>query len=227
MSNQAFAGDRIEMKPATFSRFAVIALTIMATAKTSAADFEKLFDGKSLTNWQRIGQKKDIWSVQEGLLVMGGEGGGWLATPRDYADFEFVVEFLLSPDSNSGVYLRAPADASHISRTGMEIQILDDFHPKYAKVQPWQRTGSIYHVAAAKTGHLKPAGEWNEMKIKAEGTHVTIWLNGEEIVSDLIDKHPELNAEHTGLARKSGRIGLQSHNGVVKFRNVKIRELGK
>ncbi len=213
------------MSQSTFRRIAMALLAFVCCAPTRAADFENLFDGKSLANWQRIGQKKDIWSVEDGLLVMGGEGGGWLATPKDYSDFELVLEFLLSPDSNSGVYLRAPADASHISRTGMEIQILDDFHAKYAKVQPWQRTGSIYHVAAAKTGHLKPAGEWNEMKIRAIGPQVTITLNGATIVDDRIDKHPELNAEHTGLARKSGRIGLQSHNGIVKFRNVRVREL--
>jgi len=209
-----------------FRRTAMALLSFLCCTQTRAADFENLFDGKSLANWQRIGQKKDIWSVADGTLVMGGEGGGWLATPTDYADFELVLEFQLSSDSNSGVYLRAPADATHISRTGMEIQILDDFHAKYAKVQPWQRTGSIYHVAAAKTGHLKPAGEWNEMKIRAVGPHVTISLNGATIVDDMIDKHPELNAEHTGLARKSGRIGLQSHNGVVKFRNVRVRDLG-
>jgi hypothetical protein len=214
------------MSPSTLSRIAVALSAFVCCPQNHAADFENLFDGKSLANWQRIGQKKDVWSIEDGQLVMGGEGGGWLATPKDYSDFEFVLEFQLSSDSNSGVYLRAPADASHISRTGMEIQILDDFHAKYAKVQPWQRTGSIYHVAAAKTGHLKPAGEWNEMKIRAEGPHVTITLNGATIVDDMIDKHPELNAEHTGLARKSGRIGLQSHNGVVKFRNVRVRELG-
>jgi hypothetical protein len=137
-----------------------------------------------------------------------------------------MLDFRLTPDSNSGIYLRAPADASHISRSGMEIQILDDFHPKYAKVQPWQRTGSIYHVAAAKTGHLKPPGEWNTMSVKAVGPHVVITLNGAVIVDDAIDAHPELNKEHTGLARKSGRLGLQSHNGEVSFRNVRVRELG-
>lgn len=206
--------------------FTLMVILTSASSISKAGDFESLFDGKTLANWERIGQKHDIWSVRDGLLVMGGEGGGWLATPKDYADFEFALEFRLTPDSNSGIYLRAPAEASHISRTGMEIQILDDFHPKYAKVQPWQRTGSIYHVAAARTGHLKPAGEWNEMKIRAEGPHVRIWLNDALIVDDKIDSHPELAAEHTGLARKSGRIGLQSHNGVVEFRKIRVLELG-
>jgi hypothetical protein len=54
---------------------------------------------------------------------------------------------------------------------------------------------------------------------------VVIKLNGQTVVDDLIDKHPELNQEHTGLARKSGRIGLQSHNGRVAFRNIQVRRL--
>ena len=191
----------------------------------SSDEFKSLFNGKDLSGWTKIGLKKEIWSVENGQIIMQGEGGGWLGSNEEYSDFEFQTEFQLSSDSNSGIYLRAPADTSHISRTGMEIQLLDDFHPKYAKVQPWQRTGSIYHVAAAKTGFLKPVGEWNTIAIQAVGPHVVIKLNGETVVDDLIDKHPELNQEHTGLARKSGRIGLQSHNGRVAFRNIQMKRL--
>lgn len=201
------------------------AIGLMATVGARGQEIQPLFDGKSLAGWEKIGVKKEVWSVADGLLLMSGEGGGWLATPRDYSNFEFELEFQLTPDSNSGVYLRAPADTSHISRTGMEIQILDDAHPKYKNVQPWQRTGSIYHVAAAKTGFLKPTGEWNKLGIKADGPHVVIRLNGQVIVDDKIDTHPELEKEHTGLKRTTGRIGLQSHNGLVKFRNIRVQEL--
>ena len=207
----------------------IITLAIAATFAFPLAnygeEFQSLINGKDLSGWNKIGLKKEIWSVENGLLIMAGEGGGWLATNEDYADFEFQTEFQLTSDSNSGVYLRAPADNSHISRTGMEIQLLDDFHPKYAKIQPWQRTGSIYHVSPAKTGFLKPIGEWNKIVIRADGSHIIIQLNGQIIVDDHIDKHPELFKEHTGLARKTGRIGLQSHNGRVSFRNIQIRRL--
>lgn len=201
--------------------------TFAAFVPSQAGDdgFQSLFNGKNLNGWNRIGQKKDVWSVENGLLVMAGEGGGWLASEKEYNNFEFELDFQLTSDSNSGVYLRAPSDTSHISRTGMEIQILDDFHPKYKNVQPWQRTGSIYHVAAAKTGFLKPTGEWNRMRIVADGPHVTIFLNGERIVDDMINTHPELEKEHTGLKRSTGRIGLQSHNGLVKFRNIRVKPL--
>ena len=198
---------------------------LFVSQPVSSDEFKSLFNGKDLSGWTKIGLKKEVWSVENGQIIMQGEGGGWLGSNEEYSDFEFQTEFQLSSDSNSGIYLRAPADTSHISRTGMEIQLLDDFHPKYAKVQPWQRTGSIYQVAAAKTGFLKPVGEWNTITIQAVGPHVVIKLNGQTVVDDLIDKHPELNKEHTGLARKSGRIGLQSHNGRVAFRNIQMKRL--
>lgn len=187
--------------------------------------FVPLFDGASLAGWTRFGGKAEAWAVEDGLLVSLGEGGGWLGTERDYADFDLRFEFRLSPESNSGIYLRAPADTSHISRTGMEIQLLDDGHPRYRTIKDWQRTGAIYHVAPPRPGFLKPVGEWNRMEIRAEGPRVVIRLNGEMVVDDRLDRHPELAAEHTGLARKDGRIGLQSHNGRVEFRAIRVKEL--
>lgn len=189
------------------------------------ADARPLFDGKTLTGWHRFGGKAEAWAIEDGKLVSKGEGGGWLGTEKDYGDFALSFQFKLSPESNSGIYLRAPADASHISRTGLEIQLLDDGHPRYKEIKDWQKTGAIYHVAPPRQGYLKPTGEWNAMEITAKGSHVVIRLNGTTIVDDRIDQHPDLEKEHTGLKRKSGRIGLQSHNGRVEFREIRVREL--
>lgn len=188
-------------------------------------DFCPLFDGESLDGWERFGGRNpEVWSVEDGAIVVDGEGGGWIGTDRDYGDFALKLQFrIVEPGSNSGVYLRAPADASHISRTGMEIQILDDDHPRYASIEPWQRCGSIYHVAAAEPGHLKPTGDWNDLEIDAIGPRVVIRLNGATVVDDRIDGHPELEEEHPGLLREAGRIGLQSHNGRVEFREMFVR----
>lgn len=204
---------------------AVLALLGGAVLGGEEPGFAPLFDGKDLKGWRVIGGKSEAWGVENGSLVSFGEGGGWLGTEREYGDFELRLEFKLTPESNSGVYLRAPADRSHISRTGLEIQLLDETHPRYKGIKPWQLTGAIYHVAAPKPGHLKPTGEWNAMEIKADGTHVTITLNGTQVVDDRLDAHPELAAEHTGLKRTQGLIGLQSHNGRVEFRNLAINDL--
>ena len=187
--------------------------------------FVSLFDGKSLGGWTRYGGKAEAWAVENGQLISDGEGGGWVGTERDYSDFEFRTDFRVSSGSNSGIYLRAPADTSHISRTGMEIQILDETHPRHAKIQPWQKTGAVYHVVAPKAGHEKPVGEWNEMWIKLVGTKIQIKLNGATIVDADLSAYPQLEKEHTGLLRKTGRIGIQSHNGRVEFRNIAVKDL--
>jgi hypothetical protein len=204
----------------------LISLALMPSARADEKGWMSLFDGKSLLGWTRFGGKAEAWAVENGCLVSLGEGGGWLGTTRDYADFELKLEFLVTSGSNSGVYLHAPADTSHISRTGMEIQILDETHPKHAKIQGWQKTGAVYHIAAPKPGFQKAVGEWNTMEIKLVRTEIEIKLNGHVIVQDRLDSHPELTKEHTGLARNSGRIGLQSHNGRVEFRGIKVKDLG-
>jgi hypothetical protein len=208
--------------------FLTVALGALVHGRPAPSDdgFVDLFDGKSLAGWQRFGGKAEAWEVDGETLISVGEGGGWLGTHRDYDNFVLRLDFRLSPGANSGIYLRAPADTSHISRTGMEIQILDDDHPRYKGIKPWQLTGSIYHVAAAESGHLKPTGEWNALQIRALGPQIVVTLNGAKIVDDQIDKHPELEKEHSGLLRKSGRIGLQSHDGRVEFRRLQIQKIG-
>jgi hypothetical protein len=184
----------------------------------------QLFDGKTLNGWTRFGGTSETWGVEEGVLVGHGVGGGWLGTAKDYADFTLRLEFRLTPGANSGIYLRAPADTSHISRTGLEIQILDDDHPRYKSIQPWQLTGAIYHIAPPKRGHLKLIGQWNKLVVTADGPHITIHLNDFLIVDDLLTSHATLESEHSGLKRKTGRIGLQSHDGRVDFRGIEVEE---
>src|SRR5436189_46328 len=88
--------------------------------------------------------------------------------------------------------LASAADAAQIPRTGMEIQVLDETHPSPATIKDWQRTGAIYHVAAPKPGHNKPIGEWNTLTLTAEGSRLTVRLNGADVVSDRLDSHPDL-----------------------------------
>src|SRR5947209_12034343 len=110
----------------------------------------------------------------------------------------------------------------------MEIQILDDNDPQYAKIDFYQYTGSIYHVVAPTRRAGKPAGAWNTLEIRTEGREVVVVLNGKKIVDADLDrclKDPAVAKEHTGLARGTGRIGLQSHSERVEFRNLRVKEI--
>jgi hypothetical protein len=190
--------------------------------------FVPLFNGKDLAGWKNYEPKKDgVWEAADGLIVCRGDGGGWLGTERDYADFVVRLDFRVKPGGNSGVYIRAP-EKGWISRVGMEIQILDDAHKNYAKVERWQNSGAIYHVVAPSEIATRPAGEWNSMEIRAMKRQVTVILNGKKIVDADLDealKDDKIAKEHPGLQRTTGKIGLQSHTDRVEFRNLRVKEL--
>jgi hypothetical protein len=187
--------------------------------------FQPLFNGKDLTGWKVYAGKEKQWTVEEDRIVCLGSGGGWLGTERDYGDFELRLEYRLKPGGNSGVYLRAP-ETGHISRVGMEIQILDDNHPSYAKLDFYQYTGALYHVQAPNRRTGKPAGQWNSMTIRLTGPGLVVTLNGAKILEADLERcrqDPAVAKEHPGLSRARGRIGLQSHTDRVEFRNVRIK----
>ena len=86
--------------------------------------------------------------------------------------------------------------------------------------------GSIYGVVPAKTGYLKPVGQWNEEEILCEGRHVKVILNGTQIVDANLDEISPIDGQqHPGLQRNRGYIGLLGHTKSVAFRNIQIKEL--
>jgi hypothetical protein len=189
--------------------------------------FTPLFDGKTLNGWTLVGGRGPGYIVENGLLVCPAEGGGNLFTEKEYANFILRFEFRLSPGGNNGVGIRAPLEGD-AAYQGMEIQILDDQHEKYKGwLKPEQHHGSIYDVIPARTGYLKPAGEWNEEEILADGRRIRVTLNGVIIVDADLDmvKEPQVLKRHPGLLRSSGHIGFLGHGTRVEFRNIRIKVL--
>ena len=213
---------------------AVFALTFLASQTPGVADeklnvppegFRALFNGKNLDGW--VGATKG-YEVEDGVLVSPKNGGGNLYTEKEYANFVFRFDFQLQPGGNNGVGIRCERgkDAAYF---GMEIQILDDAARQYAKLKPYQYHGSIYGVVPAKRGFLKPAGEWNTEEITANGSHITVKLNGTVIVDADIEKAGKPTTvdgrKHPGLFNTTGHIGFLGHGHELKFRNLFIKEL--
>jgi hypothetical protein len=200
------------------------------TARTSAADKEEgfisLFDGKSLDGWQLVDGSGRGYVVEEGAIVCPKDGGGRLFTNKEYANFVFRFEYRLEPGGNNGVGIRSPLEGDP-AYVAMEIQVLDDEHPGYAKLQPVQYHGSIYGVVAAKRGAPKKAGEWNTEEIVCDGRKVKVTVNDKVIVDANLDDVTDkgiLDA-HPGLKRDKGHIGFLGHGAHVEFRNLRIKEL--
>ena len=188
--------------------------------------FTSLFNGSDLTGWQG-----DLagYEVVDGEIRCKKGAGGSLLTTREFADCVLTFEFRLTPGANNGLAIRAPL-TGNAAFDGLELQILDDSHPKYADLQPWQVHGSIYGVVPAARDCLKPTGEWNTEEVTVVGSKVKVVVNGKQILDADIapyrDGKPTPDGKpHPGLARTQGRIGFLGHGDEVHFRAIRIREL--
>ncbi len=209
---------------------------LMFTAEAKAQDAKKrpvekgfvaLFDGTSLNGWKLIRGHGPGYVVKDGVLVCPADGGGNLFTEKEYSNFAFRFEFKTEPGGNNGVGIRAPLEGD-AAYQGMEIQILDDGHERYkGKIRPEQHHGSIYDVVPARKGFLKPAGEWNQEEIMAQGSRIRVTLNGVVILDADLNKVREEATlkKHPGLKNKSGHIGFLGHGSLVEFRNIRIKAL--
>jgi len=198
------------------------------TAQEKSEGFIALFNGKDLTGW--TGDTKGYVAEDGKIVIYPDRSSGNLYTVDEYGDFILRFEFRLTPGANNGLGIRTPleGDAAYV---GMEIQILDDTSPKYKDLKPYQFHGSIYGVAPAEQGHLKPIGEWNFEEITANGRQVTVKLNGTTIVDADIDKAATPatmdGRDHPGLKNGKGHIGFCGHGDHLEFRNMRIKPLTK
>ena len=209
----------------------VLAIGVMAAMAAYPVEkgFVALFDGKTLDGWSLTSKNANErgYIVQDGAIVCPLDGGGNLLTEKEFSNFVLRLEFKMEPGGNNGIGIRAPV-AGDIAYSGMEIQVLDHDHEKYkGRIKPAQYHGSVYDVIPAKTGALKPAGQWNSQEIVADGSRIKVTLNGKVILNaDLASvTDPAVLKKHPGLQRKSGRVGFLGHKSLVEFRNIRIREL--
>ena len=217
----------VSLITACLSIFFAAAQAQDATIKLNEKGFVALFDGKSLNGWKLVRGHGPGYVIKDNLLVCPLDGGGNLFTEKEYSNFIFRFEFKTEPGGNNGVGIRAPfeGDAAY---QGMEIQILDDGHERYkGKIKSEQHHGSVYDVIPARTGFLKPAGEWNTEEIMAQGSHIRVTLNNVIILdADLNNVREEaVLKKHPGLKNKSGHIGFLGHGSLVEFRNIRIKAL--
>ncbi len=184
-------------------------IPMLAQAQTS------IFNGKNLDGWTIRGTEK--WYVENGLLIC--ESGpdeeyGYLTTDAFYDDFILELDFKQEADGNSGVFIRSTVEGTKIS--GWQVEV----------APPGLHTGGVYE-SYGRGWLIKPEpekeqflkmGEWNHLKIKVKGAHISSWLNGEKMI--------HLKDEKIGEGK--GSIALQIHSGggiKVQWKNIQVKPL--
>lgn len=189
----------------------VIAASLLAVGCAgSGSGWVTLLDGPNgMENFTQVGAEPANWAIKDGVLHAdrGGKTPSYMVTKNSYGDFNLRVEFWVSHDANSGVFLRCADPKALADTTCYEANIFDQ------RPDPSYGTGGIVHVAKAPTPMPQAGGQWNVYEITAKGPQLTVVLNGVKTV----------DVTHSQFSY--GPIGLQWGRGVVKFRKVQIQEL--
>jgi sugar phosphate isomerase/epimerase len=176
-----------------------------------------IWNGRDLEGWAKVAGGD--WAVEEGVLVARNgkdwstnpeKTGSWLRTEKEYGNFELALEYTLKAGSNSGVFFRSALEKNP-AFTGYESQIHDSPGRPPSKGGPC----SLYDYAAPAKNLVRPAGEWNQLRIIARGPSIRVLVNGEMVIDVRGDRRPR------------GFIGLQNHDerSEARFRNVLLAEL--
>ncbi len=197
--------------------------------------FVGIFNGKDLSGWQGLVKdpiarskmnKEELakaqvlanakmgenWSVKDGCIYFNGEGDN-LCTRKMYGDFEMLVDWKISKNGDSGIYLRGTP----------QVQIWDTSR---VDVGAQVGSGGLYNNQKNPSKPLVLAdnaiGDWNTFRIKMVDDRVTVYLNGVLVVDSVV---LENYWDRSIPIFKSEAIELQAHGTDLAFRNLFVKEL--
>ncbi len=217
------------------------------SAKEKADGWALLFDGQTFNGWHNYGKTTigAAWVVADNAIHLetkpkeAGEWqqkeGGDILTNDEYQDFELELDWRIAPCGNSGIIYNVVEDAAkyqYVWQTGPEMQVLDNVCHPDSRI-PKHRAGDLYDMIACKYETVKPAGEWNHVRLVSKNGKIEHWLNYRKLVEydQNSPEWPKMIAGSKfkdmpgfGKARK-GKIALQDHGDGVWYKNIKIRRL--
>ena len=218
-----------------------------------AAAVVSLFAGTSLAGWwwsTEATPPSPSWVAERGVLrTTPGQGTPvYLLTRESFSDFDLTFEWNSEAGGNSGIKYRIqgywvdetlrpqPEGLGRVEPIALEYQIADDEAHADALSDAKHSTAAVYEYWPASKAAPATANVWHTGRIVAKGLHIQHWLDGRKVVDIRLDA-PEVQQSFATSRRKgsspvlakherrSSPIALQFHDGVVKFRNLKIRRL--
>ena len=180
--------------------------------------FVPLFNGKDLSGWKVMG-KEAGWTVKDGVIHSdAGNDGQWLRSEKEFGDYILKVEWKVSKDGNSGVFIRCKKEDSPWV-TGYEIQISNPVQDES------HCTGSLYSYVPVKKRPDESAEKWHTFEIECRGSIITV--KSDDVIC--IDKFDQSKDDKTKDKPLKAFVGLQDAHAAagntIEYRNIRIKEL--
>ncbi len=188
----------------------------LATIGLSYADdknadgWVSLFNGKDLAGWKA--SEGVEWTVEEGTIVTPPKRSH-LFTDEEFKNFEYKVDCMTTPGSNSGLYIHTKYQDT-FPDAGYEVQV------NQTQGDP-VKSGSLYNVVKLFSTPVKD-GEWYTYHISVNGKKITVRIN-DKVLYEYVE--PE---GVTGLRKLSkGSFAIQAHDpkSVARYKNIMVKPL--
>jgi hypothetical protein len=232
--------------------FLASAVVIFSASRLLAQDgWVNLFNGKNLDGWaEHSGKAK--YTVADGVLTgesVSGTGNSFLCTTQTFENFELELEYKCDALLNSGVQIRSevfPGATTNIINGKVFTFAADRIHGYQCEIDMDVARGRMWTAGIydeARRGWLFPAdgekgkqglafseqgrkiakpGEWNQLRIVADGPSIKTWLNGVPCanITDGVTPRGVIGLQVHGVGDATNKVGL-----TVSFRNLRIHEL--
>ncbi len=182
------------------------------------AGFVPLFDGASFAGWEG---PREMFRIEDGAVVGGTLSAAiphnaFLCTTDTYGDFELRLEFkLLGEQANAGVQFRSRRVPDHYEVSGYQADMGQQY---WGCLYDESRRNRVLAGASPENmAEIVHFGDWNDYRIRCEGKHIQLWVNGVQTVDYT---EPDDAIEQTGV------IGLQIHGGSPSeawYRHIRLK----
>jgi hypothetical protein len=207
-------------------RFCALLVALVLSPIASAAEEGKpiqLFNGTDLSGWKYVTsdpkvKMEDVWTVKDGVIHCAGHPAGYIRTEKDFTNYILKLQWRTLKKGNSGCLIRVQ-EPDKVWPKSIECQlnagdagdiwVIDEFPIKFDPRT--KREGR--HIIKFEKSSEKPAGEWNQYEITADGTNLTLKVND------------VLQNQATEVEVVPGKILLQSEGQIIEFRNIELTEL--
>ncbi len=166
-----------------------------------AKGFHKLYTGLDLAGWKADAAVAEHWRPRNGILHGDGKGAA-LTTDKEFGDAEFLVDFR-SPRKGAaapGVFLFRGNEEK-----GVRLSLTN------GKVIVRSPGGE----ATPEISALKPAGQWNRLRVSLKDNAIRVAINGKDAAEATV---ADVSSRGTFALRPEGEMD---------FMNLFVRELGK
>ena len=189
-----------------------------------AQDWQDLFNGRDLSNWERKNGTAEYRIEGEevvGVSRLNTGGNSFLCTKDTYGDFILEFDVKVDPGLNSGVQIRSISDPEYNKGQvhGYQVEIDPSERAWSAGIYEEGRRGWLYPLTRNHKGREAfKNGVWNHFRVEAIGMHIRTWINGVQC-SNLAD---DMTAEGFIALQVHGIWSEEQEGLTVRWKNIRI-----